>query len=298
MPEFDKYMHVENIHSDEVEGILNGKCYIFPKLNGMNEQIWVGMDGTTLKVGTRNKEADNDKDSRGLIGYISSDNFLLFFYNYPNLRLYGEWLVHHTIHYKQEAYNHFYVFDVLENTSKRYMAYENYKDLLEKFDIKYIPVIDVIEKPSMSDLETICKTKTDFLMPKKGDAGEGIVIKDYDFTNKYGRTCWGKLKNEDTMQVGRIKNKTSLKAECVEDWVVNLFCTEELVNKTHVKITNESQYGWKPELIPKLLGIVWHDFVVENIWDILKKTKNATIDFELLRRLVTQKVKTTLSSLF
>ena len=32
--EFQKYMHVERLGKEEVEGITSGKCYVFPKLDG------------------------------------------------------------------------------------------------------------------------------------------------------------------------------------------------------------------------------------------------------------------------
>ncbi len=39
--EFQKYMHVERLGKEEVGGITNGKCYVSPKLDGTNGQIYM-----------------------------------------------------------------------------------------------------------------------------------------------------------------------------------------------------------------------------------------------------------------
>ena len=83
----------------------------------------------------------------------------------------------------------------------------------------------------------------------------------------------------------------------IEDTIVDEFVTEHLVRKVHAKIVNERE-GWKSQYIPQLLGMVWHDLITEEIWEIIKKHKNPKIDFGALNRLTMQKVKTTMTELF
>ena len=37
---FKKYTHIVRFGHDEVEGIEDGTCYVFPKLDGANASIW------------------------------------------------------------------------------------------------------------------------------------------------------------------------------------------------------------------------------------------------------------------
>lgn len=44
---FRKYMHIEHLYNEEVDGIYKGKCYIFPKLDGSNGSAWLEHDDET-----------------------------------------------------------------------------------------------------------------------------------------------------------------------------------------------------------------------------------------------------------
>ena len=39
--EFKRYQHVERIGTEKVKGLLDGKVYVFPKLDGTNTQIYL-----------------------------------------------------------------------------------------------------------------------------------------------------------------------------------------------------------------------------------------------------------------
>lgn len=51
-------------------------------------------------------------------------------------------------------------------------------------------------------------------------------------------------------------------------------------------------------MIPRLLGVVWHEFVKEEAYNFVKKYKNPTVDFKLLNVMVTDKIKETMKELF
>ena len=112
MSEFKKYMHIERFGNIEVNGIDMGECYIFPKIDGTNSQLW--SNNGELKAGSRNRTLTLDKDNAGFYKWAVSNmiKWNIFLFN-PNLRLYGEWLVPHTLkNYQDNAWRNFYVFDV------------------------------------------------------------------------------------------------------------------------------------------------------------------------------------------
>ena len=43
--DFLKYQHVERFGTTETNGIENGMCYVFPKIDGTNSQLWWKEDG-------------------------------------------------------------------------------------------------------------------------------------------------------------------------------------------------------------------------------------------------------------
>ena len=51
---FKKYLEVERLGKEEVEGILFGECALFPKLDGTNASIWMEANGD-IKAGSRSK---------------------------------------------------------------------------------------------------------------------------------------------------------------------------------------------------------------------------------------------------
>ena len=51
--EYRGYQHIERLGTPEVDGILDGKCYIFPKIDGTNGQAW--SDGNTIFVRSRKR---------------------------------------------------------------------------------------------------------------------------------------------------------------------------------------------------------------------------------------------------
>ena len=105
--EFLKYQHVERFGNPETNGIENGMCYVFPKIDGTNAQLWWdnSVYGGRLMAGSRNRKLELDNDNAGFYDWAcNQDRHFEFFRKYPNLRLYGEWLVPHSLKtYKNET---------------------------------------------------------------------------------------------------------------------------------------------------------------------------------------------------
>jgi len=204
------------------------------------------------------------------------ENILSFFQSYPHLRLYGEWLVPHTLRtYNDDAWNKFYVFDVMDDDV--YLPYEEYKLILEKFDIEYIPLLTKIENPTYEELVALLDKNT--YLVKEG-VGEGIVIKNYAYRNKFGHVKWAKIIKGD------FANNSS---EILEKEIVDRYVTESLVKKEKAKIENEC--GWNDKMMPRLLNTVYHCLIQEEGWNFIKKYKNPIIDFGKLNYYSNEKVK-------
>ena len=285
---FNKYQHLEKFGTIETEGIENGMCYIFPKLDGTNGSVW--KDGE-IKAGSRNRELSVDSDNAGFYNYVLNNKKYYDFFNKHNLRLYGEWLVPHTLKtYRGDAWRKFYVFDVMNED--RYLTYEEYTPLLGEFGIEYIPAMCKVKNPTQEKLFELLDKNT-FLIKDGQGSGEGIVIKNYDYKNRFGRVTWAKLvKNEfkDKLSKNDMFGVTEVKCKFeIEQKIIDKFVTPHLIEKEYSKIVNES--GWSSKFIPKLIGVVFYCLIKEEMWNILQEFKKPLIDFKKLNGLCTEKIK-------
>ena len=71
----------------------------------------------------------------------------------------------------------------------------------------------------------------------------------------------------------------------------------DIVDKVYAKLMTEREF-WNNKLIPQLLGTVYHDFITECLWQILKEKKNPSINFKSLQVEVYKQIKELKSELF
>jgi len=205
---FRKYQHIERFGSEEVEGIEIGECFVYPKIDGTNASCW--LDNGEVKAGSRNRELTLDKDNQGFYKYIlENENIKRYLETFPCRRLYGEWLVPHSLKtYREDAWKKFYVFDVLcdfEDEHEYYINYKEYSEELDFFGIDYIAPIRIIKNGNLSNFEK-CLDENDYLIKNGCGNGEGIVIKNYDYVNKYGRKTWAKIVTSEFKEKHRRNN--------------------------------------------------------------------------------------------
>ena len=285
--EFKKYQHIERLGTDETAGIEIGNCFVFPKIDGTNSQLWWN-DG--LQAGSRNRHLEIGNDNAGFYDWaLKQDKFKDFFTEYPDLRLYGEWLVPHTLKtYTDTAWKNYYVFDVLNENC--YLSYDEYKPILERFGIDFIPPICSIKNPTYERLIGMLEKNT-YLIENGNGFGEGIVIKNYDYVNKYGRVCWAKIVRNEFKDKHHANQTTKVKEKkLIEDEIVNKYVTIALIEKELAKIKIECD-GWSSKHIPRLLNTVYYCLITEECWNFVKEHRNPTIDFKRLFFFTTNKIK-------
>ncbi len=302
---FVKYPHVVRLDSDEVDDLLIGECYVFPKIDGTNASVW-WYGG--LKAGSRTRVLTLDQDNAGFLKAVLGSDLTLkltaFFEFSPDARLYGEWLVPHSLKtYEEGAWRKFYIFDVgfpadPEDDRYEFTNYDLYAPKLEEFGLDYIPLLCKVTNPTVEWLTKQLHHNT-FLIRDGAGIGEGIVIKRYDFVNEWGRCQWGKIvRNEFKEQNRKVFGAPTTELAPIEAKIANQFVTIGRVQKIIAKMkVDKPDEPWGSRRIPELLGRVWRD-VIDDTWEILSKFKRATIDFRKLNQLVTLKVKELVPELF
>ena len=293
--EFKKYQHIERLGTSEVTGLTKGMCYIFPKIDGVNTQVYLNGNKEICAAG-RKQEMSKDTDSTGFLNYISNNqNIKSFFEKYPNYRLFGEWLIPCVIRtYNTDAWNKFYIFDVM-NENNQYLTYNEYKPMLQEFNLDFIPLIETINNPTTEQIFEIAKN-THFLQNDSVYA-EGVVIKNYNFVNKYGHVKWGKLvlseffdKKLRRQQKQQWEQKQQLKTK-IEDTIIENFITDAFILKEVSKLLLQKNSEWQDKFIGEFLGRAWCEFIREESFNIVRKYKMPTINFQVLNKLFNEKCK-------
>lgn len=294
---FKKYQHIERFGTAETSRIEIGECWVFPKIDGTNASVW--WEDGALHAGSRNRELSLGNDNAGFMAWASGNlNLLELLSEKPHLRLFGEWLVPHSLKtYRGDAWRKFYVFDVM--VGDIHLPYTEYQPILEEHGVDYVPPLCRIVNADYEQLVAQL-AKNVFLIEDGKGAGEGIVIKRYDYYNKFGRQTWAKIVTSEfkeehakTMGAPLLAEKPILEIE-----IADQFVTEALVEKEYAKILLDNGGDWSSKMIPRLLETVFYTVIKEDSWEIVKAHKMPTIDFKHLKNFVFSRVKTVKPELF
>jgi len=284
-----KYQHVARFGEEDCLGIENGKCYLQPKVDGTNSVLW--WDGE-LKCGSRTREVNPNNDNQKFADYILSEplRYEKLLDTFQNCVVYGEWTKKkHTVKYIPEAMGKFYVFDIRRRDGT-YITPEEYEPVLKALEIDYIPVIAVLENPTYEQLVEVMNQNT-FLV--EDGTGEGIVIKRFDYINQWNRIVWAKIVAEEYKQE-KHKVKKDYPPDMIEIQITEIL-TDAFIEKEYLKLAED---GWNAKKIPILLNTVFHEFINDEIWNILKKFRFPTINFKTLNYLVISRIKEVKKELF
>lgn len=145
--------------------------------------------------------------------------------------------------------------------------------------------------------------KNQYLIKDGMGAGEGIVIKNYGFKNKYDRVTWAKLvTNEFREKHNREMGATNIEVQkSTEELIVDKYFTESFIEKEYSKLLLQIEnrgHQWTSKNIPELLGRLYSEFIKEESYNIVKNFKNPTINYRALNGLCTMKIKKTLTNIF
>ena len=268
---FVKFLKVTKANDPYVQG-FNQTCYIFPKLDGTNASLWWDQE-KGLQAGSRNRHLSLENDNAGFNAWALSNEqknkFEGFFRKYPDHRLFGEFNLNKgkLKTYPKDMERKLFVFDVC--LGNEYLKYDDYLPLLEEFNIDYVKCISVLLNPKLSELRKMADSDTTYV--EKG-VSEGIVAKNYDFRDKYGKFQWVKFLST-TYTAGK-KSK-----DCVESKFLASIEDEfyhKCINKV---IQSKGEFDHK-----EICNLVFRDVIEEELHPYILATNCKMISFGPLRR--------------
>ena len=299
-----RYQHVERLGNDEVQGILQGTVWIQEKLDGANLSVSWDPETNDFIVCSRQNLVYHDglcsnKSFQPVVDYIKNEpEFEDLLKNHPNLILRGEYLTKHKVPFKPEFEKKFAIFDV-EHT---YFAYDEeldggercvyvpYPIYKEKFIDKYTNLIWVLatefKNPTIEQLQGLSKLDSDFM-----EYREGIVIKNYDFTNKFGFTKWGKVISPIFDEKKALKARAKLEVGELEQAFVDKFVTPGYVEKEIYKLRMMLDGSLSIKDMNKIIGIVPYQIFQDEMWRFLSKANAGEFNFRLWRSATINRVR-------
>lgn len=313
---FKKYPKIHRLGKEETDGILEGEGIVIQeKIDGANVSIWIDDEGV-LHCGTRTREIT--EGFNGFVDYINAhEGIKNFLTQNPQLRLWGEWLVKHTIVYDETKMRKFYLFDITTKSGfqdcidcnggmklfddgeekkcdkcggagsiplpEAYFGQDFVQKIAFQYDMEYPQIFGTFDNPRLEHIEEFVGQSN------IGENGEGVVIKNYAHKDKWGNHCHAKIVTEKFLEDNGVafggNNKHS--ETYWEMYIVNKYMTLPRIQKQMNKLQPEIDKRLDMEHIPRIASMAYHDMLTEEIWEISKKV--VAVNFKVLKRLATKK---------
>jgi hypothetical protein len=234
MSEIKKYTDIIRLGHTSTEGVLKVGDYITisEKLDGSNASFILNSENKIDCFSRKIKLSENET-LRGYYQWVKN-NIKPELLN-PKYRYFGEFLVSHKIQYKPEYYNQFYLFNVYDEELEEYLSDEIMRSEAAKLGIKTVPLFYEGEYISFDHLMSFVG-RSDMAV----DRGEGIVVKNVQYKNKYGNQLFVKLVTQEFTEIQKQKApKDPNKPLTVEQEFVNTCLTKARVEKELYKLVDE-----------------------------------------------------------
>lgn len=301
---FKAYQHIERYDSESCEGLLyNDGIIIQSKVDSTNGSVWFDEH---VRAGSRNREVTPEKDNAGFASWIYNsvaDEPMCLracVKSNPTFRIYGEYMGQNKFlgqikDYNQYAKRHFYIFDVFDDKTQEYLHPDVWQPILASFGLEpwFVKTLAVVDRPNVDTLAEIAQNNK-FLLDNANHAGEGIVIKCYNWRNKYGRQQFGKLVLDEYKQAKKVSKKTVLSPGEIEMTIVDTYCTDaefaKSVEKVVVACGAEEFDNKNPKQVGRYINLCWSD-LCENCCDWCKKFHTPIVDFSRLKGMCQAKAR-------
>lgn len=177
---FIKYGRISALDRlEEVGSLRERDVEIFEKADGGNCQVrragWQLMAGSKANFLTGKRKIEARPWFSHLVGWMHSNHSL---YNLPeDLVVFGEWMGNHTISYPPAFVDRFFVIDVLDIGTRRFLEYIEGRRKLQSLGVEGVSFFNMLfsGRVDQRTVRRLLEEKSDFYDGPK----EGLVIKDY-----------------------------------------------------------------------------------------------------------------------
>lgn len=257
------YMDIARVKSgsdlfqSNIDGFhLGDHIVIQEKMDGANASLCYDSETGKLVAFSRKQELDSHNTLRGFYQFVQSLESKPYS-KYPDYIFFGEWLVSHTIKYKQWAYSNFYFYDVYDKKNEKYLPQDEVKRIAKELHLTYVNTLYDGEFVSWEHCKSFAGMSQSAI-----DTGEGVVVKNQSnlngcrsnepFVLKIVVEQFSEIKKEN--RIRKINDPQRLAEQTAAQDIVDTIVTEARVRKQIHKMIDE---GILPEkLSPEDMKIV------------------------------------------
>ena len=250
-----KYQSIERHGKSGTHLTIEGNPHIIiqEKLDGANASFRRVGDKTLAF--SRNNQLEVGKTLRGFFEWtqenINPDSIK------DHLIYYGEWLVRHKLDYG-ENHNKFYLFDIYDNNKGEYLDFDAVKSESTRLGLLHVPVFYEGEFQSLEHIQSFVGKSV------LGEIGEGIVLKNINYRDKYGNQIFTKFVSNHFAEITNTKTHNASKNSDPLQQFINSTLTEARVSKLIHKLVDE--------------GELQEDYAIEDMGAILKGLGSKVFD--------------------
>ena len=276
------FMDIDNLREEDTElRESNAKGFevgdiiqISEKWDGSNGCIAYNVESDSLVAFSRKKELNFSNTLNGFWNYAQHLDPTEF-KKHPNWRVFGEWGNRNKIHYNQDAYQKWYVYDIYDVDTESWLHQDIVKEFCKNADLIYIHELYYGPFVSWDHCRTFLHS------PAYENIQEGICVKNQSKLNDSDQRLpfYLKIVNDDFKESMKTREKVidlnieAAKAEAQK--IVDSIVTKNRVEKELFKMRDE---GIVPEKIqPQDMKIVAQNLPKRIYADCLKEEKELVI---------------------
>ena len=260
-----KFMDIERVKfaSELVTGNNMGfepgdEIVVQEKVDGSNASIRYDVETDSLVAFSRKQTLDYSKTLNGFWNYVQSLNADEY-KDTPSYVIFGEWMVHNHIHYTEDVYKRWIVYDIYDTETQQYLAQNLVKEFCDKHNLEYIHVLYTGKFTSWNDLIEKFAENTSYYCDVKA---EGFIVKNQTkLNNPNSRTPFVlKIVNDSYSEINKsnhirkIEDPQKLQAKAHAQEIVDTIVTKRRVEKEIRKMIDEQLLPKKIE--PKDMSVV------------------------------------------
>ena len=228
MKEIKKYTKVVRYGKSETIDVLKQGdiISITEKIDGANASFRI--DNTNdlgISCYSRNNPLDEHNTLGGFYNWVRDNIVPTKQLLNPNYIYFGEWLIKHKVIYKEEYYNNFYLFSIYDIEKEEYLSDEIVIEEARRLNLKTVECFYYGEFKDYEHLKTFIGKSN---MTEIANTGEGIVVKNVNYKDRFGKQMFVKLVTDKFAEVQKQKKP---KNPC--DEVVIL--TKQVVTKPRIE---------------------------------------------------------------
>lgn len=278
MIDIKKYTDIIRYGKSCTEGVLKEGdiISITEKIDGANASFRIDETNEEgISCYSRNKPLGEHNTLSGFYNWVKNNIVPIKNKLNKNYIYFGEWLVKHKVVYKEECYNKFYMFSIWDVEKEEYLSDEIVISEAERLGLTTTNYFYRGEYISYDHLMSFVGKSNMTLEP---NTGEGIVVKNVNYKDKFGKQIFVKLVSEAFCEVQKQKKSKNPNIDNGLLPIVMTVLTKARIEKMLYKLVDEGELKQDYDIedmriILKLLGTNVYD-------DIMKEESELFVNFE------------------